>query len=1528
MRDNHIIKQGNVVLVDPNSVNVNTNQINSIPQYEKMHIHADLIVKRRGRTVIFNGGTTTDRSITVNLMGFNQNEGSPNFGNFTTNYYDGSTGNDIQYESFGIQSIKTSINSSYIPQVEIQFVDIRGLSFFNQSVDKETSPYRILFDFPPPIFELTIKGYYGKALRYKLHLVNYTTEFNSNNGNFVINANFVAITFAPLSDILFRYIVNFPLMVSGEFDPNPGSPPKNTFELVLKTKKLITATKDFKKDSIENKRYEEVIEEISKVNQLLVFLNGSLQSSKLVGVGNIPMFFIKNKSENSETVFIDGAGGSITQINNIREYDKLITELGVKGTPYNMNDRLYVGFLIGETVEDEASPAFDTSRMLKYKLALNKLRDEIINKTRTEIGGGGYAELIRESQTLESRYNLDGRLNQGIVRFAVIDLTDYYIHIYKQLNELNAEKTELINVVNTAINNIILNELGILPTIYNIFEIILNDVDTFFNILRTTSINADRHHNEPPEAKSMIMGGNLRDIGTNEDERIFPFPLVIRNKSENGRLVEERIAPIELSNSMADMFGPFPELVLVKDFITTFRRQIDLNRQYNMMGDQNADGSHVWIPISPFDSRLGTTNTNTPYIGVDSSVGGGELNPIPLSNDSRLNQVLKILLRRFYVLTQYVLPNKFISDDGVDIELIRKHAIGEAINLATSITNQNLRNNLKEFANRYKNNIDGLVGNDGYISQNIPEYWNGVGNSNEFINLHRPIYVNKNSNNYVGCKIINQDLDLVEVTIGQSSKPIDVFRGEIKRTLMGRIFRGNADETFLGYIEENLFYIPDGVDNEGRNEEYGTILKSRFCLKYDDIIHVEGINSERQIEIHLKSITRLYGINMDRYVGNDYGNFKTNRSRASRLNLFGDVIDVWVKNLAQIIDRDNQLYNKIFNYKDTNEFDARISSIILLSNFGFTVSPFNVHSRHLNEFVFTVPAVVNVPSFLPLYVGSLVDIEVDGDFFIKLRNFFVYGAGSELTSRGYLIFADIVDIIQNTSIKEKREFKKLYDTWYKNGSTDSGYGKLITNMYAMFQEYFENDVKDRSSEREREKLFSRLLSVSVDHDYYSHTIAPLTKDNYILNFSELTFNYNELSQDEYSPLAEVVQRNNIEVSRFFKEFLNRLDREILKENVEINKRNKEFEKLTGDEDIITQTYYSFKNINDKWVVEPSENSPRGFPFNGINNDRLINLFAFVDRGMNPVGDTIINPEALIELIEDTDVSVFGVLSTLLSNNGFEFFPLQNFMSINYDESDGNDDWSQSFKVDTNGKVMDSPFFVCMYIGGASRMVTGIERFGNFKDDGIVNLLEPGSGHFSTPDTTDNQINLNPNFPWREVRAFRVRFAEQNQSMFTDFKIDSKEFKETNESIQILSRLAGDNRLNAPIPKGQNLFNMFENRSYSATITGLGNAMIQPTQYFQIENIPLYNGAYIILGVEHIIESNMMTTSFTGTKILKYPIPRVTNAAAILGFDGADSEMTNIESSSNDNVNIGVGVSGNPREAKYNSMYTQQIKKNG
>ncbi|HUU88813.1 MAG TPA: hypothetical protein VMX17_13830, partial [Candidatus Glassbacteria bacterium] len=103
---------------DPNRVNLYPNDLtqnpieNAIGQYQDMHIFAELTAVRKGRSVIVIGEgiqkTGLENTLNVNFLGNNQNKNNtggaddinnPDYLKFTTNYYDGSTGdNQVQYE--------------------------------------------------------------------------------------------------------------------------------------------------------------------------------------------------------------------------------------------------------------------------------------------------------------------------------------------------------------------------------------------------------------------------------------------------------------------------------------------------------------------------------------------------------------------------------------------------------------------------------------------------------------------------------------------------------------------------------------------------------------------------------------------------------------------------------------------------------------------------------------------------------------------------------------------------------------------------------------------------------------------------------------------------------------------------------------------------------------------------------------------------------------------------------------------------------------------------------------------------------------------------------------------------------------------------------------------------------------------------------------------------------------------------------------------------------------------------------------
>ncbi len=70
----------------------------------------------------------------------------------------------------GIESIRVKNNRSATPSVEMTLIDTQGRALFEKG---ENSEYAAFFNLPYPTFYLTMKGYYGKAIRYELILQNF-----------------------------------------------------------------------------------------------------------------------------------------------------------------------------------------------------------------------------------------------------------------------------------------------------------------------------------------------------------------------------------------------------------------------------------------------------------------------------------------------------------------------------------------------------------------------------------------------------------------------------------------------------------------------------------------------------------------------------------------------------------------------------------------------------------------------------------------------------------------------------------------------------------------------------------------------------------------------------------------------------------------------------------------------------------------------------------------------------------------------------------------------------------------------------------------------------------------------------------------------------------------------------------------------------------------------------------------------------------------------------------------------------------
>lgn len=316
-----------------------------------------------------------------------------------------------------------------------------------------------------------------------------------------------------------------------------------------------------------------------------------------------------------------------------------------------------------------------------------------------------------------------------------------------------------------------------------------------------------------------------------------------------------------------------------------------------------------------------------------------------------------------------------------------------------------------------------------------------------------------------------------------------------------------------------------------------------------------------------------------------------------------------------------------------------------------------------------------------------------------------------------------------------------------------------------------------------------------------------------------------------------------------------------------------------NDDIKLNLYRTIKAIYDKWIGgsdsvdsilfqcgDRNKKDKALATKRGATDPKLIDSFRFVNRSFTDIGDDFIaNPLSIVKtLMNNSNQSFYDFLSRFLSDNNFDFIALPSF--IDYNSAEELNSIFQPITFAEQAQMARSgPSFVCMYVGQTSTKLD----FGNdpdFINDG-VDFIEGHDGpldfHQALKDHED------------KMAAFVVRYGQQNQNLFKDIILDQSEFSETAESLQITDAIAQGASQSSGTYAGQNMYNVYSVRSYKSEVEMLGNAMIQPMMYFQLSNIPMFHGAYLITSVKHSIIPNYMSTNFTGVRIKYINTPLIT-----------------------------------------------------
>jgi len=437
---------------------------------------------------------------------------------------------------------------------------------------------------------------------------------------------------------------------------------------------------------------------------------------------------------------------------------------------------------------------------------------------------------------------------------------------------------------------------------------------------------------------------------------------------------------------------------------------------------------------------------------------------------------------------------------------------------------------------------------------------------------------------------------------------------------------------------------------------------------------------------------------------------------------------------------------------------------------------------------------------------------------------------------------------------------------------------------------------ENNSFRNRYSVFTYFVVRDGSSDVYNYNYITEYKNNSIPDnkLKELFFDYKYLSNNTLSLWWNDSELKCDSIPFVSKEaltiYINKFI-EIVKTSVE--EKEKKYFSNNDDEQVKLEIYRTLKKIYDKWLADTSKegNGPSasndvlfqccklksGKEKGRLNTDvelskkrggnevELIDSFRFITRSFEDIGDIFqINPLTVSKmLLTSGNNNFYDVVGRILNDNNFEFIALPNFVDYNNPER-VKEIFTPYPYYESANEADTGPSFVCVYVGQTSTKLD----FGK-------NSLYPDDG-FNFTDVDSIPLDFTTTGKTYEDRgaAFIVKYGNQNQNLFKDIVIDQAEFNETAESINVTDAIANRFSQASQTYVGQNLYNIYSIRSYKVEIEMMGDAMIQPMMYFQLDNIPMFRGAYLITRVRHNIKPNYMSTHFTGTRVNRNQTPLV------------------------------------------------------
>lgn len=1514
---------GKVLYFDPNNVTIkggSGNNLNDIldglqltKDLEDFSIAVDLEVENKTRSVIkSNDNKQTIVNINPNpttnfLKGSNLGDKNVLSTYFTDIKYDGEN-TEFQNEALSINSIDIEFTSWYVASVIIKFTDVRGSAFFSpteqnysEGGNEKTSNASLFsgfFTMPYPIFNLKIKGFYGDSVTYPLHLQDFKAEFDSEKGNFDVTAQFIGYTYAMMSDIRMPYLIAAPYIEmygqsyweeqvnNGRFLTFEGSKLPKIPDLLKKIKRGQSIITDVNASSENVKNVELLYSKTLIINKIKILINEYVN-------------LIKNTfstTENNNKYSITDSKGRLNNINltfknivvnknNIIKSINIFKNTYPNDETFKKYDEKYFELNIIST--DNKKAELDLSSILNDINKITEKSDKNIKELNTQIDSTVKNSLSEIYDMIPSVYNFSKLLLAHM---------ETLVHIIAECaNEIS--KTDryfldssmgsgFINDVNNKNETKILpfpqftyegkdewigkyypsyKEVLLVKSFLKSYNEVKKDIETTQAIQQTGGIittKSDDSDNEMVSYKDIWLPINAFDnsinlIGDND----IPYSKIIGSKNLQGELkalLSTRIATIiclSLKNNK-----DISKYVLIES--ENIKKQLSYSQDIiNVVKKALSDIKTKTKGFNEFDLlRKNGTVYNYKLLDIQELIPLNSETIEYTKNNYIKNKTVKSTKYKYYKSKHFQNNEK-----PINTVIINGSENCETITKWFEPIENEVKNNYKDLSSIYSNSFKLDKTNS---SKSFLEY------SYELQPLMNRVAFNQPK--------------LIE---GNNTRTITILR-------YGSGYRSKDDITkqLEGYpnseIKTNNFIFND------QNENFKSLYK--LYLGSDNWSDVK----EKKIDILKRQdlfITGNPDISKYTYpmIG---GNYKV---------VFNDNTET-IKPVC--------LFGSPFYYTQTRKKQQdgiKVKAYLFLQTLPITI-------QSLNDFMLNKKSFMcRMPKSEMLLLGSMLwrkkndeNIKIfvsksnvkipDVDSYFRVKNIFHLEVGGN--EKVVFDKCQILETIGVDSLMGK-EFIKQFENWCNDNSSLDGWGNI--------REYFEFRKKDNKefTEKDFRKLMidyaknptpNSFFSVVNDIHFYNYsiiefnnipknsafgTLGLINKDNSNGVKSVLTLLYNE-SIINYSGDSDYISEDL--KSNLVEELINGILINISK--VKPNKTSEKLPEITSesyqtsnttaviDNDFINlQVYNYFKILYDKWVS--------GYNFNTNNseykwistdlkklNNRdtyIIKNFKFIDRSYNDIGTKFIIDynkvfESLLNISEDRNL--YSTITEVLSSNNFLFLPMPNYQSWNK-----MDDFKKIFEpipyINSNiTKTVEgdkiASTFVCMYTGEPSKNLNITTSDYPFKDDGL-NLNDVSSIPYDFLSESDkiNSIEIEDKVP-----AFAISYGKQNQSYFKKITLNQNNPLTTEAAIMAVRNLLSSNDKNSSaISLSQNLYSVYSQYSYTCQVEMMGCAQIQPMMYFQLTNIPMWNGAYLIYKVNHSIRPGHMTTNFTGMRMSnRYP----------------------------------------------------------